>query len=166
MFIFKNLVWISVLATSLLAFSGCESTVVVAPSAHCADQPVEVCHDYRDWHGIWHHECRTEMQHHCWATAQVLGNPVGAVGLGRDYDIGYDAAAALINAAVAANQRDPDPALQLGLSSQDFANLSKQQLPTDDGIGAVAKNLNQDTDTIRNLFAGIMRETQQNEAMK
>jgi hypothetical protein len=162
MSILKNFTWVFVLAVSLFALSGCESEVVVAPGQHCVNEPVEVCHQWRDWRGFWHHECRTEIRQRCWLAAQSLGNPVGAVGLGNDYSVGFDAAEQLINVAVSANKGNPIPAVQVGLGATDIANLRKQQLPSEDGIEAVAKNLNQDHEAIRGLFSGIISETIQN----
>lgn len=163
MSILKNFGWVSVVATSLVALSGCNGEVVVSPGAHCVWEPVQVCHDWRDWHGAWHHECRTENRQRCWDTASVLKNPVGPVGLGNDYNVSFDAADKLIDVAVSANKGDAIPAVQQGLGAADIANLAKQQVPTEDGIAAVAKNLNQDREAIRGLFTGILEETKQNQ---
>lgn len=164
MHILKHVGLASILMTSLVALSSCESQVVVAPGAHCVIEPVQVCHDWRDFRGFWHHECNIENRQRCWDMQAVLGNPVGPVGLGNDYNVSFDAADQLINVAASANKGDAAPAIQQGLGAQDLANLSKQQLPTEDGIDAVAKNLNQDHDAIRGLFAGIIAETIQNKA--
>jgi copper oxidase (laccase) domain-containing protein len=160
----KNLTLASLVVVSLVALSGCNGEVVVAPAQHCVDQPVEVCHDYRDWRGFWHHECRTEIHQHCWLNAEALGAPIGPVGVGNDFNVSYDAADKLIQVAASANKGNVAPAVQTGLGAADIMNLSKQQLPTDAGIEAVAKNLDQDTSAIRGLFAGILEETKANKA--
>ncbi len=165
MSVLKNVFFSSLSVTALVALTGCRGTVVVvAPGPHCANDPVEVCHDVVDYHGHIHHECHTEIHHHCWYAAESLGNPVGPVGLGRDFDVSFDSAQKLIDMAIAANKGDPSPALALGLSATDIANLAQQQLPTAEGLDAVAKNLDQDPGKIERLFTSILDETRQNKA--
>ena len=59
----------------------------------------------------------------------VLGNPVGPVGLGNDYNVSFDAADQLINVAASANKGDAAPAIQQGLGAADFANLVQATAP-------------------------------------
>ena len=157
---------VAVLATAALQLTGCRNTIVIAPGAHCEMEPVEVCHRWRDHEGFWHRECRTEYRKHCWDVAQSLSAPVGPVGLGRDFGVSYDAADSLINVAVDVNHHDFSSAVKLGLTRDDLEQMSSYQVPTDQGIEAVAKNLNQDPSAIRQLFSGILIESRQNAAAK
>jgi hypothetical protein len=170
-------------ATALGAVAIVAGAVVIANNTECVDGYRTVCHDYTDYFGYTRTECG-EVYDSCVsrvikresilteptlptlkeATSKSVatGDSVNEVKWGEAFGIGFQGSARLIGALKSARDEKSLKALtDLGLEKKDIKRIAKGELPTQDGIEALAKSLDQNVQVTRDMISKLVEKAKE-----
>jgi hypothetical protein len=164
-------------ASALGAAAIIAGAVVIANNTECVDGYKTVCHDYTDYWGSTRTECR-EVYDSCAyltpkredlmksedavrASAATELN-VNEVKWAEAFGTGFDGSAKFIGALKEARDSKELKALtDLGLEKKDIKRMAQGHLPTQDGIDALAKSLDQSPKTTRDMIAKLVEKAKE-----
>lgn len=137
----------------------------------------DVCHQYVDYYGHLRTECRTEYdscaeREWCPDKAEIemdlqtsdSKEKLSATEFAKIFEMSFESAESLISAFEMARDGDLKAILDLGLTREDVELLMKAVMPTDAGIEALAKSLDQSVESARALVEQILKFGRENRA--
>lgn len=135
---------------------------------HCQPGYREVCREWRDYYGRRHRDCRSEYDS-CAYTSSVslLANSsfgeelvieptVTESNVAEKFGLSAEGARKFVSAFEAAQNKDLKPILDLGLSREDVEELGRYSMPSDTGIDALARSLDQHADDARAMVRKLL----------
>ncbi len=150
--------------------------VLIGSQTNCQGAYRTVCHDFRDYYGHWHSECRREWdscaylvpKREALAEGEIKSiepseKIVNEVTWGETFGMSFDTSQKLLDAVNKSRSGDRFALGSLGLSDSDMRKIAQLQLPSDVGIDLLAKNLDTDGATVRKMFVRLI-EVQKSKA--
>lgn len=149
----------------------------------CVGDYRQVCHTYRDYYGYTRTECRSEWDSCAYTrwvsqmssfaadsvvaeTASTEAEPsVTGVNWGMTFEMGFEGSQAFVDALNEAKEGKLQPVLDLGLSREDLLAIAKSEMPSDQGIDALAQSLNQDVGVTRAMVRRLIDIVRDHEAI-